>query len=413
MRAIVVAAPELSRSKDEQADGGFPKDEFNSPYARHRAILSALGLPHAPEVEGRDFELLSVVATEQSLELALLAHDAGLVEYLESAWARWEALGLLRCPDFYHDPASAAEAEAAGAGAPAPAFVPANGLFRDSLNLPGKSVHSQACYYHCDRITPIFAGLLAALRSDLAVVRAAASAVPWPLPDGAPIPPPVYALVTHPGHHATAATIGGYCYVNSAAVLARLLQRAAGAQPCRVAVLDVDYHFGNGTASIFYSDPDVLVASLHADPDTDYPFNCGFAEQSGAGAGAGTTLCVPLPPQTTWLQAGAGGSESYQDALRRALGAVRAHGAQALVVSLGVDAYAGDPVHLPGAGVKLQLADFEAIGALIAEEAKMPTWLIQEGGYMLDVVGVAVRNVLQGMLRAREPEEGGKEREVE
>ena len=161
-----------------------------------------------------------------------------------------------------------------------------------------------------------------------------------------------------------------------------------------------DYHCGNGSASIFYEDAHVLVASLHACPNTDYPYNTGFAVQTGAGAAAGATLNVPLPPHTTWSRAGDGGSESYEAALRRVIAAVAQHGAQALIISLGVDAYEHDPVHLPGAGIKIALPDFERMGEVLGE-VRLPTYLVQEGGYKLDVVCVAVRNVLRGVVRTR------------
>lgn len=384
----------------------FPPDPVNSPYARKRAILSCLEAT-------REFELRPVEGREPDLSLALLAHDPRFVAYLASAWERWVELGDRRCADFCYQTAARRDGDV-------PPLVPANGTFRDAMQEPGASVLAQACYYHVDRFTPIFHGLLEALRSDLAVVRAAADAVPFPpraaAPGDGPPPAAVYALVTHPGHHATALSVGGFCYLNSAAILARLLQEKARAArgaggadgshgshaACRVAVLDVDYHFGNGTASILYADPSVLVASLHADPETEYPFNCGHTHQTGAGAGAGATLCVPLGPNTTWERAGAGGAESYSAALRRALAAVASHGAEALIVSLGVDTYARDPVHLPGAGVKLEPADFEKLGALIGEGAQgVPTYLVQEGGYELDVVGFAVRDVLRGLMRGR------------
>ncbi|KAG8465402.1 hypothetical protein KFE25_002709 [Diacronema lutheri] len=408
--AIVVCA-----NDDDAAatDNGFPTDVtgVNSPYARRRAILAAL----APAASAQ-FRLLPVGEREPTLDLARLAHAPGLVDYLEKAWERWVELGDRRCADFFHEHTVGAPEAARTMNDGVPALVPANATFRDALQQPGSALHAQTCYYLVDRFTPIFHGLRDALLSDLAVVRAAASAVPFPLPahepdaPRPPLPPPVYALVTHPGHHATAQSVGGFCYLNSAAILARLLQaraqesRRAGGMvaeaPCRVAIVDVDYHFGNGTASIFYEDASVFVASLHADPETEYPFNSGFASQTGAGTAVGATLCAPLAPYTRWDVAGTGGGETYEEALRRAIAAVSSHGAEALVVSLGVDAYAADPVHLPAAGVKLRLDDFERMGAVLAE-ARLPTWLVQEGGYMLDIVGDAVRNVLCGLLRAQ------------
>jgi hypothetical protein len=248
MASPVLVVVALDGEGGSSNDGGFPRDEYNSPYARRRAILSALGLDTQAEVrEGNhEFRLFPVRAPAPSLDLAKLVHDAGLVDYLSTVWARWEALGELRSPDFFH---SSGLASTVGAAQTTPALVPANHTFRDGLQLPGTSVHSQACYYHIDRITPIFSGLADALRWDLAVVAAAADAIPFgpAEADSKPLPPPVYALVTHPGHHATAVTVGGFCYVNSAAVLARMLQAkwahesGGGSEtaPCRIAIVDV------------------------------------------------------------------------------------------------------------------------------------------------------------------------------
>mmetsp|Transcript_23567 Transcript_23567/g.59784 ORF Transcript_23567/g.59784 Transcript_23567/m.59784 type:complete len:472 (-) Transcript_23567:242-1657(-) len=411
-RALVVCAligdTEECGKRLPAVDGNFPTDALNSPYERRRAILRALGLNlnlsvAAADLFGGRFNLAPVEWLEDSFELALLAHEQGLLTYLDTAWERWVALAEMRPPDFCCE----ADLEAAHAAARPPALVPANGLFRDGLQLPGRSVLSQACFYHADRFTPIFAGLREALLSDLAVVRTAVDALAYPRPSPhTPPPPPVYAMVAHPGHHATGSTSGGFCYLNNAAIAARLLQRKAreaglDEARCRVGVLDVDYHAGNGTISIFYEDPSVFVASLHAEPDTEYPFNSGFSQQRGAGAGEGATLCLPLAPYTTWSKSSPAepNGETYEQALRRALDAIVQHGAQALVVSLGVDTFRHDPVHLPGAGCKLELEDFEAIGAVLAE-ARLPTLLLQEGGYMPDVAGAAVCKVLSGMLHA-------------
>lgn len=103
-----------------------------------------------------------------------------------------------------------------------------------------------------------------------------------------------YAVTTHPGHHASSDSFGGYCYINHAAMAARYLQTEYDF--AKVAVLDVDYHAGNGTVSIFYCDPSVLTISIHCDPDVEYPFNSGWADQTGAADGLGSTLNIPLPP---------------------------------------------------------------------------------------------------------------------
>jgi len=192
-------------------------------------------------------------------------------------------------------------------------------------------------FYCTDIVTPIVATLLDELKWDAAdvdlavdsILATSATAVSSSKEDstGTATNAVVYAITTHPGHHCAYDVFGGYCYLNNAALAAKLLQTRGGIE--RVAILDVDYHCGNGTASIFYHDPSVFVASLHCDPDFDYPFNSGFANQTGDGAGLGTTLHIPLAPGTSW-------ENKYKMELDRAMNAILDFGAQACVVSLGL-----------------------------------------------------------------------------
>lgn len=186
----------------------------------------------------------------------------------------------------------------------------------------------------------------------------------------------VYALCRPPGHHAAVDSLAGYCYLNNAAIAAR----AFADQGARVAVLDVDFHHGNGTQAIFSADPGVFFASLHADPADDYPYFSGFASERGAGAGEGATLNLPLPPGTDWT--------AYGEALAVALAAIRSFAADTLVVSLGVDTALED-----ADSFRLTGDDFGRLGIAIAA-LKLPTLFVQEGGYCLDVIGRNVVNVL-------------------
>jgi acetoin utilization deacetylase AcuC-like enzyme len=186
----------------------------------------------------------------------------------------------------------------------------------------------------------------------------------------------VYALCRPPGHHASRDGFAGYCYLNNAAIVARQFAHDGA----RVAVLDVDFHHGNGTQAIFSEDPGVFFASLHADPTDDYPYFSGFADERGVGAGEGTTLNFPLPPGTQW--------PAYAEALVGALAGIRAFGADTLVVSLGVDTALEDADSFCLTG-----DDFSRLGAAIAA-LRLPTLFVQEGGYCLDVIGRNVVNVL-------------------
>ena len=156
----------------------------------------------------------------------------------------------------------------------------------------------------------------------------------------------------------------------------------------RVAVLDVDYHHGNGTQSIFYDRADVLTVSIHGDPRTEYPFFLGHADERGAGAGTGFNLNLPLPRGT--------GFTRWREALRLGLQAIDAFGAQALVVALGVDTFEGDPI----SGFALKSADYLLLGQDIAGAA-LPTVFVFEGGYAVAEVGVNTANVLEGFGATR------------
>jgi len=189
-----------------------------------------------------------------------------------------------------------------------------------------------------------------------------------------------FALCRPPGHHAGRDYLGGYCYLNNAAIAAREAQRR-GAGP--VAILDVDYHHGNGTQDIFYEDDAVFFASIHADPATDYPFYWGHADERGAGPGAGTTLNLPLPRGTALA--------GYEPALDRALAAIADWGARCLIVSFGADTYAGDPI----SHFALERADFTALGRRIAGLG-LPNLIVMEGGYATGELGLNVAAFLAG-----------------
>jgi acetoin utilization deacetylase AcuC-like enzyme len=190
------------------------------------------------------------------------------------------------------------------------------------------------------------------------------------------------ALTRPPGHHAGTDCFGGYCFLNNAALAAQALRDAGAA---RVAVLDVDYHHGNGTQSIFYRRADVFTASIHGDPTTEYPFYLGYADETGEGDGEGFNLNLPLPAGT--------GFDAWRQALRSAIDAVRRFGAQALVVPLGVDTFEGDPI----SRFTLRSEDYFEVGRLLAS-LELPTVFTMEGGYAVAEVGVNVVNVLEGFV---------------
>ena len=189
-----------------------------------------------------------------------------------------------------------------------------------------------------------------------------------------------FALCRPPGHHAGADYMGGYSYLNNAAIAA---DAALAAGSRRVAILDVDYHHGNGTQDIFYARGDVFFASIHADPATDYPFYWGQADEAGEGEGEGATLNLPLPRGTRLA--------AYEAALETALERIAGFGADILLCSFGADTYAGDPISY----FDIQTGDYPEIARRIASLA-LPTLIVMEGGYAVDALGRNVAAFLSG-----------------
>lgn len=188
-----------------------------------------------------------------------------------------------------------------------------------------------------------------------------------------------YALCRPPGHHAGVDFYGGYCYLNNAAIAAEYLRSPArGRRFERLAILDIDLHHGNGTQQIFYQRHEVLVVSLHIDPAIEYPFFAGYASEIGSGAGEGFNLNYPLPGGTS--------DEDYLSVLDKALEQIARYDPEGLVVSLGVDTFAGDPI----GKLALTHSAYPRIGQEIAGLHR-PTLFVQEGGYALqhlpDLVG--------------------------
>ena len=305
-----------------------------------------------------------------------------MVEYLKTAWDRWKEMpSENRCKFFRREKDAVS----------VPALVPSNFAQRSERGCrAGTDIHSQTCWYHTDDETPIFEGLRETLELDLIVDAFAAQSMGDDIKEGHPHwSKYYYALVTHPGHHAGRSSIGGYCYINNAAVIANILTRDEKQFCKKVAILDVDYHCGNGTISIFWDRPDVFVASIHADPSGDYPWNSGFADQVGEGDGEGTTLNLPLPRGVGWTE--------YRIALKRALAAIKEFGAEAIIVSLGLDTHIDDPVQEKAtAGMRLTSEDYFDMGKLLAG-AEVRLCFVQEGGYQVHVAGALVAQVLKGV----------------
>jgi len=299
---------------------------------------------------------LDMHAGEDAAFEALLrrVHAPRYLDFLARAWSDWVAL----------DPANA------GLDA-LPSVWPVRGFRSD---VEPDNFAARLGLYSFDAGTPLTAGTWLAARTGAHGAVLAARAV------ASGSVPSALALSRPPGHHAGADFFGGYCFLNNAALAAQALRDSGFA---RVAVLDIDYHHGNGTQSLFYERGDVFTVSIHGDPRTEYPFYLGHADERGAADGEGFNLNLPLPRGI--------GFARWHDALVQGVDAVRAFGAQALVVALGVDTFEGDPI----SGFQLRSADYLQVGASLAVLG-LPTVFTFEGGYAVAEVGVNVANVLEG-----------------
>jgi acetoin utilization deacetylase AcuC-like enzyme len=281
-------------------------------------------------------------------------HAARYLDFLAGAWDEWVAL----------EPGNA-ELDAL------PSVWPVRGFRSD---VAPDHFAARLGLFSFDAGTPLTAGSWDAALEGARCAALAARAV------AAGSAASALALTRPPGHHAGADFLGGYCFLNNGALAAQALRDAGAA---RVGVLDIDYHHGNGTQSLFYERGDVFTASIHGDPRTEYPFFLGHADERGHAAGEGRNLNLPLPRGT--------GFADWRTALGTALQALRAFGAQALVVALGVDTFEGDPI----SGFRLASDDYLRVGADIAA-LRLPAVFTFEGGYAVDEVGVNAVNVLEG-----------------
>jgi len=285
-------------------------------------------------------------------------HDPDLVDLLEHVWTDALSDGFdgsrPLIPDTF--------ATAAFAAGHDPGEIPASRF--DRLG--------RYCF---DTATPIVEGTYAAARAAVDVALTAADRVT----SGAAF---AYGLCRPPGHHAGKRVFGGYCYFNNAAIVAQALIDAGAA---RVAILDVDYHHGNGTQQIFWERGDILYLSLHGDPRAAYPYFSGYASELGGGAGAGRNRNFPLAPGTELA--------GYVAALREALRLIVDFDPDApLVLSLGFDTFEHDPI----SDLALRTSDYREIAAIIAQLGR-PVIALQEGGYAVDALGANAVSFLAGL----------------
>ncbi len=342
---------------------------------------------HAPDtLEGRGGDTLEVAARAEVIAQAITAAGIGVLAPPDDYG--YAPLLAVHTPDYLNFLQQAYARNSATFKRPAPLIIEAFPT-RYALHHPPADL-GIAGQYASDADTPLMEHTWQAAYQSAQVALSGAARL---IHDTSAT---VYALCRPPGHHAYADMYGGFCYLNNAAIAARFLQSqkllsspvSTVASPpnappdmpayldaaIRVAILDVDFHHGNGTQAVFYADPTVLFCSLHGHPDSAYPFYSGMDGERGEGAGYGFSRNWPLPP---------GASEAaYLSALDEALGEIRCFAPRFLVVSVGLDIAAGDPY----GSFALDNAALAAIAQQI-RSLGLPTLLVQEGGYQLPQLG--------------------------
>jgi len=189
----------------------------------------------------------------------------------------------------------------------------------------------------------------------------------------------IYCLCRPPGHHAGIKNMGGYCYFNNAAIAANYLSKFG-----RVAILDIDFHHGNGTQDIFYQRSDVLYISIHADPKIKYPYSSGYVSENRE-----FNINYPLPMGTT--------NQKYLRVFGQALENIRNFEADYLVVSVGFDTYQKNPI----GGFNLTTSIYEKLGQGIAN-LNIPILSVQEGGYFVPDFGKNLISFLSGLTSQKQ-----------
>jgi len=286
------------------------------------------------------------------IEPLVQLHDAGYISFLETCWQEWNAAGM--------------KGEAIASSWPA----------RRMQQRCPTEIDGKLGYYAIAAETSITESTWEAARASANVALEGASRL---AEEGA-----VFSLCRPPGHHAAIDLFGGYCFLNNAGLAAQaLLDKGAE----RVAVLDVDFHHGNGTQDIFYDRSDVLFISLHGAPQDAFPHFLGYADETGKGAGEGYNHNFPMPPGTQF--------EPWRDCLKQSMEVISKYAPEALVISLGTDTFEKDPISF----FKLTSDDFATYGADLAQ-LELPTLFVMEGGYAVEEIGINTVNVLQGFEHA-------------
>ncbi|ENX59806.1 hypothetical protein F884_02997 [Acinetobacter sp. CIP 102143] len=279
------------------------------------------------------------------------AHSERYISFLENAWSEWKALG--RNYDAL------------------PLVWPVRDL---AISQEPNFIDGKLGFYSMDAGCPITAGTWEAIKASADTALTACEEIIKKNIKSA------FALCRPPGHHAAREYMGGYCYLNNAAIAA---EYALTQGFKKVAILDVDFHHGNGTQTIFYDRDNVFFASIHGHPRDSYPYFSGFESELGIDAGLGFNANFPLNKGTKWID--------YKKALESSLVKIKEYGADFLIISLGVDTFKDDPI----SHFCLESTDYLEMGRIISQ-INQPTLFVMEGGYMVDEIGINVVNTLLG-----------------
>ncbi len=244
---------------------------------------------------------------------------------------------------------------------------------------PPKELSVRAGYYCLDTFTPLNQNAYLAARWGVNCTLTAATEILEGTRSA-------YVLTRPPGHHAERKIFGGFCYFNNCAIAANYLKPFG-----KVAILDIDYHHGNGQQQIFYSRNDVLTISIHGHPSFAYPYFSGFKDEKGKGKGLGFNINYPLDEEID--------PDIYKTVLAKALGKIKTYAPEFLIVALGLDTAKGDPTGT----WRLTPKHFEQNGRLIGE-LRLPTLIVQEGGYKHQALGSNAKAFFTGFFRATRAE---------
>ena len=331
-----------------------PKQKLHHP----RTYLSRGQMRTPQEIPERVVQILKGLAQlgltvtepeDHGMQPLRAIHDAAYLQYLETAHTLWKQTG----PDWGDEVISNI-------------FVRAPNALRGILGQTARYLADGSCPVGPDTWTSAYWAAQAAVSAANTVLAGDQQA---------------YALCRPPGHHTRKDAAGGFCYLNNAAIAAQVLR----SKHQRVVILDTDVHHGQGVQEIFYEREDVFYISVHGDPMNFYPATAGFDDEQGAAHGQGYNLNLPMPH---------GSSEAvFFKQVEKALSALKAFKPDAFVLALGFDVYKDDPQ----SKVAVTTEGFGKLGGLIAD-LKLPTVVVQVGGYHLETLAVNTESFFNGLL---------------